>query len=158
VMARKVAIGLGALMVGAAWLLMLAAVVRNSFERYWLPHLWPLKPPVETPSLVRIVAEAVVQPSTASVSWATIGLRLMSLMGVLACVALPVMAFSAGLKHLPKGPIAAALVAGWVLGIVLTHLQAHRTWHLKRPSLGAGPVFGYQVLILLLCGLAVRFL
>jgi EpsD family peptidyl-prolyl cis-trans isomerase len=158
ILARKVAIGAGALLVGTAWLLMLVAVVRNSFERYWLPSLWPLRPTVETPSLMRIVAESVVQPSTASVPWATLGVRLLLLVGVLACSALPVMAFSAGLKHVPQWMLGTGLAVGWLLGIVVAHLVAHRTLKLGRPKLSAGPAFGYQALLLVLCGMAVRFL
>lgn len=158
ILLRKIAIGVGAFLLGGAWLLMLVAVVRFSFERYWLPHLWPLRQPLQTPSLVRIVAEAVVQPSTARVSWLGVTLRVLTLLGVVACAIAPVMAFSAGLRHVPQWLMVGGLALGWLLGIVLANLLGRRELGTRKPTWGIGPVLGYQVMVLLLCGLAIRYL
>lgn len=157
----RVGRGLKAMMTGAgagavlAGLLAVSAVftwVRFGYERFWLPRLWPLRPPESTPRLLSIVFRAIARP--ASLTFTERASRWLVSIGFLGCVGALAWAFLAASRLVPWWVLALYAALGWVLGILALYRlpvpslrDATRAW---QPA----TALGTQALVLSLAGSA----
>lgn len=158
ILARKIAVGTAAVVGGLLAMLLLFAFVRYSYQRIWLPRLWRVQRPESTPSLLKIVAEAVLHPSTLKVSWFTRLQRWVLMLGVVGCGVAVAMAASAMARHLQPWMLGAGALFGWVAGIGLTYAFAQSQWRERTKNWRGMPVVVLQLMLLGLSASAVRWL
>lgn len=158
ILARKIAVGTAAVVGGLLAMLLLFAFVRYSYQRIWLPRLWRVRRPESTPSLLKIVAEAVLHPSTLKVSWFTRVQRWVLMLGVVGCGVAAAMAASAMARHLEPWMLGVGALFGWVVGIGLTYAFAQSQWRERTKNWRGMPVVILQLMLLGLSASAVRWL
>ncbi len=158
VLARRAAVGGAAAVGGFLTMLMLFAMVRYGYQRIWLPRLWRIQRPESTPSLLKIVAEAVLHPSTLKVPWSRRVQRWVLTLGVAGCGIAAAMAGSAMARHLEPWVLVVAALVGWLCGILATYAFARSRWRERTQNWRGMPVVILQLLLLGLSVSAVRLL
>jgi EpsD family peptidyl-prolyl cis-trans isomerase len=113
---KMAAAGTGAVLAGTLAVWAVFALVRFGYGRFWLPRLWPLRPPERTPRLLQIIGKAFLRPRTLtalqrSMLW-LLGIGFFgSALGLGS-------AFVAASRHAPGWALVLYAGLGWVLGIL----------------------------------------
>ena len=150
--AKMAGVGAAAAIAGVLAIFAVFTVVRFGYERFWLPRLWPLRPPEPTPKLAVIVLEAMLHPPRLTLKERAA--RWLVNLGFAGCTLALVLAFTAAQSVLPWWALALWAACGWVIGILALYRFTRSTARDATRAWRGLTAMGVQGLVLMLAGSA----